>query len=169
MDFVTNGGWNLFENTSWTNKSTWAQKTIWTKIYNYTSKYLFSKTSGNLMLIINRTLLGIALLKSALIEVLLHTRVVWLMYTQLGCIHSGTLKYTRSEFYDINLVSFTKDFRVFKTQLWPWLAETKLLKIGGFQKCKIHSSGLKGFRITACQSWCIFAPCWDSYSRPYED
>ena len=69
------------------------------------------------MLIINRTLLGIALLKSALIEVLLHTRVVWLMYTQLGCIHSGTLKYTRSEFYDINLVSFTIAYHGLKKEI----------------------------------------------------
>ena len=28
------------------------------------------------------------------------------------------------------------------------------MKIGDFQKCKIHSSSLRGFRITACQSWC---------------
>ena len=28
------------------------------------------------------------------------------------------------------------------------------LKFGSFQKCKIQSCSLKGFRITACQSWC---------------
>ena len=49
-----------------------------------------------------------------------------------------------------------KDFHVFKTQLWPWPARTKIMKIRGFQKCKIHSCSLKGFKITACQSWCIF-------------
>ena len=32
------------------------------------------------------------------------------------------------------------------------------MKIRGFQKCKIHSCSLNGFRITACQSWCIFGP-----------
>ena len=65
-------------------------------------------------------------------------------------IHSGT----RLWFYDINLGSFTKDIWVFKTKLWPWPAATKLLKTGGFQKCKIHSSSLKGLRFTVCQSWC---------------
>ena len=29
------------------------------------------------------------------------------------------------------------------------------MKIGGFQKCKIHSPSIKAFRIIACQSWCI--------------
>ena len=43
-------------------------------------------------------------------------------------------------------------------QLWPWPAASKLIKIGGFHKCKIHSSSLKGFRVTACQIWCISAP-----------
>ena len=28
------------------------------------------------------------------------------------------------------------------------------MKIWDFQICKIHSSSLRGFRITACQSWC---------------
>ena len=32
------------------------------------------------------------------------------------------------------------------------------MKIRGFQKCKIHSCSLKGFRITACQSWCKSGP-----------
>ena len=68
--------------------------------------------------------------------------------------NSGTLKYTRSRFYAINLGSLTKDFLVFKTQLWPWPATSKLMKIWGFQKCKEHSSSIKGFRITTCQSWC---------------
>ena len=31
------------------------------------------------------------------------------------------------------------------------LVGTKLMKIGGFKKCKIHSYSIKGFRITACQ------------------
>jgi len=31
------------------------------------------------------------------------------------------------------------------------------MKIGGFQKCKLHASSLKGLEITACQSWCKFA------------
>ena len=53
-------------------------------------------------------------------------------------------------------VMLRKDFKVFKTQLWSWSAGTKLMKIRGSQKCKIHSCSLKGFRITACQSWCIF-------------
>ena len=39
------------------------------------------------------------------------------------------------------------------------------MKIEGFQKCKVHSSSLKGFRITDCQNWCKFAPAgictWD--------
>ena len=39
--------------------------------------------------------------------------------------------------------------RVFTT-----LVVTTLIKIGDFQKCKLHSSSLRGFRITACQSWC---------------
>ena len=43
---------------------------------------------------------------------------------------------------------------LFKMQLWPWLVGTTLMKIGDFQKCKIHSCSLRGFRITACQSWC---------------
>ena len=55
-------------------------------------------------------------------------------------------------------VMLRKDFKVFKTQLWSWSAGTKLMKIRGSQKCKIHSCSLKGFRITACQSWCIFRP-----------
>ena len=49
-------------------------------------------------------------------------------------------------------------FSGIKTQLWSWPAGTKLMKIRGFQKCKIHSCSLNGFRITACQSWCIFGP-----------
>ena len=28
------------------------------------------------------------------------------------------------------------------------------MKIGGFQKCKVDLYSSKGFRITACQSWC---------------
>ena len=28
-----------------------------------------------------------------------------------------------------------------------------IVKIGDFQKCKIHSSSLRDIRITACQSW----------------
>ena len=69
-------------------------------------------------------------------------------------LHSRTLKYTRSWFCDINLGSFMKDFLVFKMQQWPWPAMSKLMKTGGFQKCKVHSSSLKGLRVTACQSWC---------------
>ena len=34
------------------------------------------------------------------------------------------------------------------------LLGTTLMKIRDFQKCKIHSSSLRSFRITACQSWC---------------
>ena len=30
----------------------------------------------------------------------------------------------------------------------------QIMKIRDFQKCKVHSSTLRGFRITACQSWC---------------
>ena len=30
--------------------------------------------------------------------------------------------------------------------------------VGGFQKCKIYSFSLKGFRITACKTWCVFGP-----------
>ena len=57
-----------------------------------------------------------------------------------------------------------KDFQLFKTQLWSWPAETKLMKIRGFQKCKIHSCSLQGFRITASQSWFIFR--WNQDSIP---
>ena len=37
------------------------------------------------------------------------------------------------------------------------------MKIGAFQKCKVHSSSLKGFRITACQSW------WNLHKWPLLD
>ena len=70
-------------------------------------------------------------------------------------VHYGTLKYTHSRFYDINQESFRKDFWVFKTQLWLILAATKLMRIGGFQKYKVHLSSIKGFGIMACQSWYI--------------
>ena len=32
----------------------------------------------------------------------------------------------------------------------------QIMKFGGFQKCKIHSSNSKDFKVTACQSWYIF-------------
>ena len=54
-----------------------------------------------------------------------------------------------------------KDFQVYKTQLWSWPAATNLMKIRGFQKCKVHSLSLRGFRIIACQSWCN--PAWPGF------
>ena len=32
----------------------------------------------------------------------------------------------------------------------------QIMKIVGFQKCKIHSYSLKNFKVTACQSWYKF-------------
>ena len=49
-----------------------------------------------------------------------------------------------------------KDFQLFKTQLWSWPARTKLMKIRGFQKCKIHSCSLTLIPIS-------FSPTYSPY------
>ena len=53
-----------------------------------------------------------------------------------------------------------KAFWVFKTWLWPWPLLSKLKKIRGFQKCKVHCCIFKGFKVTSLQSsaWLGFGP-----------
>ena len=62
----------------------------------------------------------------------------------------------------IKVPAFDIDFKTFKLQLWPGPAGFNQIKIGDFQKCKIHLCVLKGFKDTACQSWCMVSSDQDS-------
>ena len=69
------------------------------------------------------------------------------MIWDMTVVHSGTLKYTRLWFYDLSQGSFTKDFCSYGLdQPGPNWWRLEISK---------HLSSLKGFRIIACQSWCI--------------
>ena len=58
------------------------------------------------------------------------------------------------------------DFQAFKAKILSWLAGSKQIRIGGFQKCKVHLCILKDFKDTACQSWCIV--CGDLELNPVQ-
>ena len=86
------------------------------------------------------------------------------MYSGAGKVWSASQKYyikTQKR------AMLRKDFQLFKTQLWSWPARTKLMKIRGFQKCKIHSFSFnKGFQNYSMSKLIQIWPSWDSYSGP---
>ena len=59
---------------------------------------------------------------------------------------------------------FGNNFRTFKAEILSWLAGSKQIMFGGFQRCKVHFCTLRDFKGTAFQNWCIV--CSDQESNP---
>ena len=74
--------------------------------------------------------------------------------------HSGTLGYTRSRFYDVNLVSFKIAYHGLNEEIHSSPFLSKQIKTGGFRKCEVHCCNFKGFKVTSLQisAWPGFEP-----------